>query len=145
MRTRWLALGLSVLALGLVAGCGDDDEDEGGGGAAATTEEPAPEPADTAGGGATDALQLSAPQDGSLTFNTTELTTTAGEVVIDFDNPSSVPHNVTIEGEDAATETFTEGSETLSTMLTAGTYTFFCSVPGHRQGGMEGTLEVTAG
>jgi uncharacterized cupredoxin-like copper-binding protein len=41
-----------------------------------------------------------------------------------------------------ATESFTGGTKTLKLTLKAGTYKFFCSVPGHRQGGMEGTLTV---
>lgn len=148
MRTRWLALGMSVVALGLVAGCGDDDEDEGGDGAA-TTEQPAPAdtgPADTAeetapAGG--EELSLSSPADGSLEFDKTELTAPAGEVTIDFDNmSSSVPHNVTIEETDDATETVTGETTSLATELEAGEYTFFCSVAGHREAGMEGTLTV---
>ena len=41
-----------------------------------------------------------------------------------------------------ATPTFQGGSRTLSLTLKAGTYKFFCSVPGHRMAGMEGTLTV---
>ncbi len=146
MRTRWLALGMSVLALALVAGCGDDDDDENGDGAATTTQ---PAPADTApaetetapaGGG--EALTLASPEDGSLSYDKTELTAPAGEVTIDYQNPSSTPHNVTIEDTDAATETIMEAQTSITTELEAGEYTFFCSVGNHRQAGMEGTLTV---
>jgi uncharacterized cupredoxin-like copper-binding protein len=40
------------------------------------------------------------------------------------------------------TPTFQGGSKSLTVKLTAGTYKFFCSVPGHRAAGMEGTLTV---
>ena len=42
-----------------------------------------------------------------------------------------------------ATPTFTGGSKSLTLTLKPGTYTFYCSVPGHRQAGMEGTLKVS--
>jgi plastocyanin len=55
-------------------------------------------------------------------------------------------HNVTIESSAGkivgATPTFQGGSKTLTLDLKAGTYKFFCSVPGHRMAGMEGTLTV---
>jgi uncharacterized cupredoxin-like copper-binding protein len=34
------------------------------------------------------------------------------------------------------------GTSTVSASLKPGTYTFYCSVPGHREGGMEGKLTV---
>jgi uncharacterized cupredoxin-like copper-binding protein len=60
-----------------------------------------------------------------------------------MDNPSSVPHNVSIEGRgvDEEGETVSQGgSSTVRAELRPGEYDFYCSVPGHRQGGMEGTL-----
>jgi uncharacterized cupredoxin-like copper-binding protein len=67
-------------------------------------------------------------------------------VTIDFTNTSSLAHNVTIESSSGtqvgATPTFQGGSKKLSVNLKAGTYKFFCTVPGHRQAGMEGTLTV---
>jgi uncharacterized cupredoxin-like copper-binding protein len=35
------------------------------------------------------------------------------------------------------------GRSTVTATLKAGTYTFYCSVPGHEQAGMRGTLTVT--
>jgi uncharacterized cupredoxin-like copper-binding protein len=53
---------------------------------------------------------------------------------------------VTIESSSGAkvgaTPTFSGGSKSLALNLKPGTYKFFCSVPGHRQAGMEGTLTV---
>ena len=69
-----------------------------------------------------------------------------GQVTIDFTNQAPLAHNVTIEAAGGkilgATPTFQGGTKTLTLQLPAGTYKFFCSVPGHRQAGMEGTLTV---
>ena len=81
----------------------------------------------------------------ALAFDETELSAKPGEVTIDFDNPSPIPHNVVIEqdGKDlAGFDPIAEGEESVSTNLEAGTYTFYCSVVGHREAGMEGTLTV---
>jgi plastocyanin len=81
----------------------------------------------------------------ALAFDKTELSAKAGKVTIDFNNPSPIPHNVVIEEngkELAGFEPVAEGQEEVSAELEAGTYTFYCSVPGHREAGMEGTLTV---
>jgi plastocyanin len=96
------------------------------------------------GGGAETTLQLSADPT-ALAFDKTELGAKPGKVTIDFDNPAPLEHNVVIEqdgNELAGFEPIAEGEEELTAELEAGTYTFFCSVPGHRQAGMEGTLTV---
>jgi len=80
-----------------------------------------------------------------VAFDTTELSAKSGEVTIDFDNPSALEHDVAIEqdGEQIAiSETITEGSTSVSADLEPGTYTFLCTVPGHAEAGMEGTLTI---
>ena len=91
-------------------------------------------------------LALAADPAGQLKFTTTTLSAASSHVTIDFANHSPLGHNVTIA--DAAghvvgaTPTFAGGSKTLTLDLPPGTYTFYCSVPGHEQAGMKGTLVV---
>lgn len=91
-------------------------------------------------------IELTSPESGDLVFDTTELKAKTGTITIAYTNPSPVPHNVSIEvdGEtvaEGATVTGGEVSEA-GTDLEAGDYVFYCSVPGHRESGMEGTLTV---
>lgn len=87
-----------------------------------------------------------AASESELKFDTTELTTKPGKVTIDFENPSAIPHNVQIENEKGevlgGTETIASSEESATVELEPGTYTFFCSIPGHREAGMEGKLVV---
>jgi plastocyanin/mono/diheme cytochrome c family protein len=100
---------------------------------------PAPSPA-----GST--VNVSADPSGALAFQQTSLTAQAGKVTIDFTNQSPVQHNVTVADPSGkvlgATPTFTGGKKSTSVSLKPGTYTFYCSVPGHEQAGMKGTLTV---
>jgi plastocyanin/mono/diheme cytochrome c family protein len=95
-------------------------------------------------GGST--LDVSADPSGALAFQQSSLSAKAGKVKIDFTNQSPVQHNVTISDSSGktlgATQTITGGSTSTSVDLKAGTYTFFCSVPGHEQAGMKGMLTV---
>jgi uncharacterized cupredoxin-like copper-binding protein len=57
-------------------------------------------------------------------------------------------HNFTLqEGTNGkvlgATPTFQGGTKTLTLNLKPGTYTYYCTVPGHRMAGMVGTLTVS--
>jgi len=116
----------------------------GHGGTKATTGTPAP-PSSPASSGGASSVALAADPSGLLSYNTKQLSAKAGSVTITFTNAAALEHNVTI-GEASrvlgATPTFIKGSRTLTLTLKPGTYTFYCSVPGHRQGGMEGTLSV---
>lgn len=96
------------------------------------------------GGGAGTTLQLEASET-ALEYSTTKLSAKAGKVTIDFKNPSAIPHNVVIEQngkEISGFEPVAKGEESETAELKPGTYTFYCSVPGHREAGMEGTLTV---
>jgi plastocyanin len=112
----------------------------------ATTGTPPP-PSSPAGRQLTTTLQLAANPEGNLSYNTKTLSAKPGTVTITMTNSSPVEHNVTIASGSTvigATPTFTGGARTLSLKLKPGTYTFYCSVPGHRQAGMEGTLTVSS-
>lgn len=81
----------------------------------------------------------------ALAFDTTKLTSKVGEVTIDFDNPAALEHNVAIDEngkEIAVSETITDGKTSVTADLAPGTYTFLCTVPGHAEAGMQGTLVV---
>ncbi len=112
---------------------------------AASTSAPAPASAPAAPAPA-GALKLAANPAGQLSYNTKTLSAKAGTVTIVMANMSPVEHNVTVaQGSKVlgATPTFTGATRTLSLKLKPGKYTFYCSVPGHRQAGMEGTLNVS--
>jgi plastocyanin len=147
-----LALAIGLLAL---AGCGSSSSSTSSSASTPATPAETPTtsssttastPAPAGGGAASSALSLEANPEGELKYNKTSLTAKAGKVSIDFTNKASLPHNVTIESSSGAqvgaTPTFQGGAKTLSVTLKPGTYKFFCSVPGHRQAGMEGTLTV---
>ena len=114
--------------------------------AGASTQSSTKAAASSGASGAPENLSLQANAEGQLKYNTTSLSAKAGKVSIDFTNMASEGHNVTVESASGATlgatPTFQGGSKTLSLNLKPGTYKFFCSVPGHRMAGMEGTLTV---
>ncbi len=143
MKTK-LAVTFALLALvpfGLAACGGDDDDDD------AATETTTTEETDTGGeeGGAGSTVSFTANPDGELAFEEDSAEATAGAVTIELTNDSAVPHDVQIEGPDGdigGTDETTGGSVTGEVELEPGEYTFYCSVPGHREAGMEGTLTV---
>lgn len=80
-----------------------------------------------------------------IAFNTKKLTTKPGKVTIDFTNPATIEHDVAIEQDGkelAVSALITKGKTSVSAELAPGTYTFLCTVPGHAEAGMEGTLTV---
>jgi plastocyanin len=131
-----ILLAVSAIGSAIITGAleAEEEEEEGEAGGQPTAGE---------GGGRT--LRLSADPGGELKFDTRTLEARAGQVTIQMENPSSVPHNVSIDGGGVDEEGKTVrqgGTSTVTAELRRGEYDFYCSVPGHRQGGMEGTLTV---
>ena len=90
-------------------------------------------------------LTLAADPTGGLSYDKRTASLKAGSDTIRLVNRSALPHNVTIaQGTKvvAATKTVTGTTTSTSATLPAGNYVFYCSVDGHRQAGMEGTLNV---
>jgi plastocyanin len=81
-----------------------------------------------------------------LKYNTKTLKARAGAVTIRFTNLSQIRHNVRLEigeKEFGGTRTIARGTTRVTVNLKKGTYHFYCSVPGHEDAGMSGTLTVT--
>lgn len=149
---RDAALLVSLLAMAGAFGCGGDDEENqtkldpragietengvavGGGGRVSTVEE-----------GASEIRVKAAPE--GLAYTTDHVTIEAGETLLHFENPQTAPHDLDLETADgeliADMETIGGGYADVPIRdLEPGEYVFFCSVPGHREAGMEGTVTV---
>ena len=78
-------------------------------------------------------------------FSPVSISVKAGEQVkITFRNNGKALHNLTLEELGIGTKTIGGGKTDVVefTVPSSGTYTFFCSVSGHRAAGMEGSLKV---
>lgn len=85
--------------------------------------------------------------DSGLAFTKTSATASAGPVAIRSKNPQSTGHDIALKGNgvDEKGDIVSDGGVSTITIanLKPGTYTFFCSVPGHEEAGMKGTLTVS--
>ena len=149
MRRSLVAALLSVLALGLVlTACGDDDSSGADHPMGAMSD-------DGMGGGMMGGHGESTPvAEGarrievdatSFEFDPDEITVTAGEDVAIVLSADDLLHDFTIDEIDV--HVAADRGETAEGGLRAdepGEYTYYCTVAGHREGGMEGTLVVEA-
>lgn len=139
MRTITTLLTAFALALTLSA-CssgGDGDGDSAAGGATESTT------GDAGGDAAGGAITFVGTDD--TMWESTSKSTSAGSNELTLECGDAVPHGLAIEGvQDGAELAACEGggSGNATVELEAGDYTFFCTVPGHREAGMEGTLTV---
>ena len=121
----------SAIVAAIVTGTAESEEELAAEGA---------EPAAEVGG-----LRVSADRGGRLAFSPGSLETSAGTVTIEMDNPAPIRHSVAIKGNGVEVEGQSVnpgGTSTVSADLETGVYEFYCSVLGHREGGMSGTLTV---
>lgn len=75
-----------------------------------------------------------------------ETTLRAGKYTLDVRNEGKVPHNLTVDGpggQEATSDIAPGGSKTLTVELKPGSYDFFCSIPGHKQLGMDQKVTVS--
>lgn len=80
----------------------------------------------------------------SLKFEPTTLQAPAGEVTLALACEGRVAHDLVIEETGEKVATCNGGGSGAGTVtLDAGDYTYYCSLPGHRGAGMEGTLTVS--
>ena len=90
-------------------------------------------------------VHISAPASG-LRYDQKGVHARAGKIRIIFLNRSTLKHNVNVENgehELGRTTTIGRGTTTVVVTLRAGKYNFYCSVPGHEDAGMRGTLIVS--
>jgi len=126
-----------------LAACGGDD-DETTAETTETTEETATTETETEAEGTGGTVAVAAAAEG-LAFDQSELAASAGPTTFEFDNPAPLAHDFCLEqdGSDiGCTDVIEESSDTLEAELEAGEYAYYCSVAGHRDAGMEGTLTV---
>lgn len=122
-RTRRLVAVVPTLAIAFLAACG------GGGGGSTTT---------TAGGPVTSVSGK------EFSFDPATLTATADTAfTVEFTNAGTIEHDFTIEGQESDKILVKAGEKGTATFtLEAGSYKFFCAIPGHEPAGMKGTLTV---
>lgn len=87
-------------------------------------------------------LQIDADPTGQLAFVTDTATGTPGQITVKMTNKSGTPHDIVIDGKGKGQIVQNGGVSQFQAAFTAGSYTFYCSVPGHRQAGMQGKLTV---
>ncbi len=92
-------------------------------------------------------LQMDANPSGALAYESTKAIAPAGSLEIAMLNPASIDHDIALEDESGkeigkGATVGKGGTSDFSANLKPGTYTFLCTVPGHADGGMKGTLTV---
>lgn len=119
------AVAMAVSATSLFAACGGGGGDNSGGG----------------GDKPTSALSITAKE---FAFDPSEITASADSAfTVELSNAGTIEHDFAIVGSETNKVHVVAGaSGSGSFTLPAGSYKFFCSIPGHEAAGMVGTLKV---
>ncbi len=151
MKKVAVAFALVLASFALVAcGSSSDDSSSTSSGGETTSESGAAagggsKEAEGGSAGSASALDIEAASSG-LAYSSDSASAKAGKVTVNFTNPQPLAHDVAFEDSSGKTigksELITEGSDAAVVDLKPGEYTFYCTVPGHREAGMEGTLTV---
>jgi plastocyanin len=88
------------------------------------------------------AIEVDADPTGQLAFVTNAATGTPGQITVKMANKSGTPHDIVIDGKGKGQIVQNGAVSQFKANFAAGSYTFYCSVPGHRQAGMQGKLTV---
>ena len=141
-RLGWFILVTLVLFVGMLAAVeifGRESEEKAGAENEPTSGSTPPTP----GGGGGQTVQVSE-KEFKITLPSTTLK--PGSYTFDLSNDGKIPHDLTIQGlgvTKAHTPVINGGQHaTLKVKLAAGTYDFYCSVPGHKQLGMDVKVKV---
>lgn len=87
-------------------------------------------------------LIIPADPGGQLAFTTGKASAPAGPIEIEMPNGADLPHNIVIDGLGKGKVVNKGGVSVFTATLKPGELTYYCSVPGHREGGMVGKLTV---
>jgi plastocyanin len=140
-RLGWFIVATLVLFVGMLAAVeifGAESEEK----AAAENEKPAPS-TPTSGGGGAQTVQVSEKE---FKIELPSTTLKPGSYTFDLSNDGKLSHDLAIDGPGVNKEKtpVIDGGQhaTLKVKLTAGEYDFYCSVPGHKQAGMDVKVKV---
>ena len=87
-------------------------------------------------------LQIDADPTGQLSYVTNKATASPGQITIKMQNKSGTPHDIVIDGKGRSQQVDNGGTGSFTATFAAGSFTFYCSVDGHKAAGMQGTLTV---
>ena len=140
MKKASAVLAVTALAAFGLAACGGSSNDNG------TTAAATSATTTTVAAGGAGTVNISTPSGSTLAYDQKTASAKAGTVTVDFDNKQALQHDVAIADSSGKvlgqTDLVSSGTAATTVDLQPGTYTFYCTVPGHKEAGMQGTLTV---